>query len=337
MNGKTFLATTGAHNGQASLARAGYDGKGSWTVDFLLDDYDVRCLAADPHNGDIVYAGTQGNGVLRSTDRGQSWKPAGLPGQIVKSLAISPHDTETIYAGVKPASIFKSQDSGGSWQELQGFLRIPERRFWFSPAEKPFYQAYVQAIAISPSTAGTILAGIEFGAVVRSADAGATWSGHLSGALRDCHDLIFNASDGNWVYEAGGTGGGASVSRDSGRGWQKHKDGLAKNYGVACAADPIRPEVWYVSVAPGPDKAYGPNPEAYFYRSIGGEDWQPIGWESQPMKQMPIALVTDPGNGGHLYAGLTNGDVWFSADYGDTWRQLPFNLKGIFRSLIMLQ
>jgi hypothetical protein len=54
------------------------------------------------------------------------------------------------------------------------------------------------------------------------------------------------------------------------------------------------------------------------------------------MKQMPIALVTDPGHAGHLIAGTTDGDVWFSADYGDTWQQLPFNLKGIFRCLIML-
>jgi len=335
MNGKTFLATTGAHHGEASLARAEYDDKGSWIVDFLMDDYDVRCLTADPLHDDIVYAGTQGNGVLRSIDGGQTWEPAGLPGQIIKSLAVSPHNPEIIYAGVKPASIFKSQDSGRSWQELEGFLRIPGRKIWFSPAEKP-YQAYVQAITISPSTPGTILAGIEFGAVVRSTNGGATWSGHLRGALRDCHDLIFHASDGNWVYEAGGSGGGASVSRDSGRSWQKRKDGLAKNYGVACAADPIRPEVWYVSVAPGPGKAYGSNPEAYFYRAIEGEDWQPIGWESHPMKQMPIALVTDPGHAGHLYAGTTDGDVWFSAEYGDTWQQLPFNLKGIFRCLIML-
>jgi hypothetical protein len=336
MNGKTFLATTGAYEGEASLARAELDGDGNWAVEFLLEGYDLRCLAADPHNEDIVYAGTQGDGLLRSTDRGQTWEPAGLPGQIVKSLAISTHDPDTMYAGVKPASIFKSQDRGETWQELEGFLRIPGRRFWFSPAEKPYYQAYVQAITISPSEPDILLAGMEFGAVVRSADGGVSWSGHLHESLRDCHDLTFNASDGNWVYEAGGTGGGASVSRDAGRSWQKQKQGLAKNYGVACAADPIRPEVWYVSVAPNPGKAYGVNPEAYLYRNMGDEGWQPIGWESHPMQQMPIALVTDPANGGHLYAGLTNGDVWFSADYGDTWGQLPFNLKGIFRSLLIL-
>jgi hypothetical protein len=41
---------------------------------------------------------------------------------------------------------------------------------------------------------------------------------------------------------------------------------------------------------------------------------------------MPYALRTDSSRPGHLHAGLINGDVWFSPDYGDTWRQLPFNL-----------
>lgn len=336
MKGKTFLANTGARNGEASLGRAEPDGTGRWSVEFLLDGYDLRCLAADPHYDDVVYAGTQGDGLLRSTDRGRSWVAAGLASQIVKSLAISPHDSDTIYAGVKPASIFKSQDRGETWQELEGFLRIPGRKFWFSPAETPYYQAYVQAITISPSTPDTLLAGMEFGAVVRSDDGGASWSRHIRGSLRDCHDLKFNGSDGNWVYEAGGSGGGASISRDAGRSWRKHKAGLAKNYGVACAADPIRPEVWYVSVAPSPGKAYGANPEAYLYRAEGDAEWRPIGWEPHPMRKMPIALVTDAGNGGHLYAGTTDGDVWLSADYGDTWEQLPFNTKGVYRSLIIL-
>ena len=79
MNGKTFLATIGAHHGEASLARAEYDGKGSWTVDFLMDDTNVRCLAADPHQDDNVYAGTQGNGVLRSIDGGQTWEQQDIP------------------------------------------------------------------------------------------------------------------------------------------------------------------------------------------------------------------------------------------------------------------
>jgi photosystem II stability/assembly factor-like uncharacterized protein len=329
MKAKVFLAATGS-----GVSRAERSSGGDWSVEFLLPGQDVRCLAADPLKPNLVYAGTQGQGVLRSEDGGRTWQSVGLPGMIVKSLAASPHSPGTVFAGCKPVSLFVSRDGGESWGELEGFRRI-RQWWWFSPAEKP-WTAYVQAIAISATDPNVILAGIEFGAVVRSEDGGQTWSGHCKGSVRDCHTLKFHARSGDWVYEAGGSGGGASVSRDGGRTWRKVKAGLAKHYGVACAVDPQRPEVWYVSVAPSPGKAFGEKAEAYLYRSAGGADWQPIGWEPHPMQHMPVALVTDPAAPGHLYAGLTKGDVWHSADYGDAWQKLPFNLKGIWISLILL-
>jgi photosystem II stability/assembly factor-like uncharacterized protein len=258
----------------------------------------------------------------------------GLAGRIVKSIAVSPHDPTVIYAGAKPAAVYKTTDRGRHWTELDGFRRIPNRWWWFSPAEQPF-RAYVNALAVSPTEPDVVLAGIEFGAVVRSEDGGRTWSRHLGSALRDCHSLKFHARNGQWVYEAGGNGGGAAVSRDGGRSWYRQKAGLSKHYGVACAADPERPEVWYVAVAPSPRKAYGRDVEAYLYRASAGADWQPIGWEPQPMGQMPRAIVTRPDTPGQLLVGTTYGAVWHSTDYGDTWRRLPFDLGGGLSLLVL--
>ncbi len=330
MENKHILVTC-----EAGIGHAGCDAQGRWQVQFSLAGQDVRCLAADPFDPAVVYAGTQGSGLLRSQDGGQSWQPAGLDGQVVKAVAASPHQPGLLYAGTRPAAVYISHDYGATWHELAGFRDIPNRRFWFSPAERP-WQAYVQAITLSPSDPDLLLAGIEFGATVRSVDGGRTWSSHLNGALRDCHSLKFHAVNGAWVYEAGGTGGGASLSRDGGRTWQKMKAGLAKHYGVACAADAQRPEIWYLSAAPGPGKAYGEQPQAYLYRAAGGADWQAIGWEAHPMGQMPIALETDPVAPGHLYAGTTAGQVWHSADYGDSWRKLPFEFPSIWRSMLIL-
>jgi photosystem II stability/assembly factor-like uncharacterized protein len=326
-----FIATTG--NG---ITRAKQNGSGNWSLDSFLQGKNVTCLASDPAEAKVIYAGTQGEGVLRSDDYGETWLPVGLAGQVVKSLAVSPHDPATIFAGTRPAYLHVTHDGGQTWAELESFRRIPGRWWWFSPAESPF-QAYVQNITISPIDPNVILAGIEFGAVVRSQDGGQTWSRHRKGALRDCHSLTFHATNGNWAYQAGGTGGGASFSQDGGITWRKAKYGLAKNYGVACAADPQKPEVWYVSVAPGPGKAYGEQAEAYLYRASGGAGWQPIGWDSHPLSPMPIVLLTHPNTAGQLYAGLTNGDVWHSADYGDNWQKLPYKFSSLWRSLIVVE
>jgi hypothetical protein len=328
---KVFLAVSGE-----SLTRAGCGQGGEWLVETLLDGQGACCLAADPANKDVVYAGSNGNGIFRSEDKGRTWAPFGLEGQIVKALAVSPHDPETIYAGLKPATMAVSRDGGGSWQELESFRRIRGRRFWFSPAEPPDKRPYVQAITISPTDPDVVLAGIEFGAVVRSADGGRTWSNHIKGTLRDCHDMKFHATNSDWVYESGG--GGAAFGRQNGRAWQKANGGLGlkKRYGAACAADPERPEVWYISVAFSPGKAYGEVAETYLFRNDAGAGWQPIGWQEHPLPQLPIALVTDPGAPGHLYAGLTYGDVWFSANYGDDWQKLPFSMRRIWRTMIVI-
>ena len=66
---------------------------GGWdirSVEVSLANQDVRCLAADPTDPHVVYAGTQGAGVLRSDDGGQTWRQAGLAGRIVKSLVRQP-------------------------------------------------------------------------------------------------------------------------------------------------------------------------------------------------------------------------------------------------------
>lgn len=338
MNAKVFVSTTGQ-----GLARAECGGDGRWQVESLLTDQSPQCLAADPLNSDRVYAGTRGNGVLRSDDCGKTWHSAGLHGHIVKSLAVSPLEPGVIYAGTKPPMIFLSRDGGTSWTELDSFRQM-RRWFWFTPAEAG--APYVQALALSPTDPNVIIAGIEAGAVLRSTDGGKTWRGHMKGALRDCHSLAFHAKNGDWVYQAGGSGAGAAFSLNAGLTWNQPKAGLDRHYGWACAADPVRPDVWYVSIAPTfvyphfnkfPIAHFDGYAHAHIFRSSGGAGWQKLaGGLPQPLDHMPYALLTDSSEPGYLYAGLSNGDIWHSANYGDTWQQLPLNLGGIYRSLIMI-
>ena len=352
MTARTFLAITGN-----SLARASNVNE-AWRVEHLLGDQSLLCLAADPLNPNVAYAGTRGNGVLKSKDGGHTWESAGLAGRVVKSLAVSRAQPGTVYAGLKPPALFVSHDGGNNWREIEPFQKV-RSWWWRSPAESDL-GAYIQGIALSPTDSSVIVVGIEAGAVVRTADGGQTWEGHRPGALRDCHTITFHATNSDWVYEAGGTGVGAAFSRDAGKTWRQPGAGLDRHYGWAVAADPAHPEVWYVSASPMfarsqffvPAAHVDGEANAYIFRSAGGAAWQKLalphggasrsaveglgGGLPQPLSYMAYALITDPHAPGHLYAGLSNGDVWRSTDHGDSWMQLPFNLKGIHRTLIIL-
>ena len=49
---------------------------------------------------------------------------------------------------------------------------------------------------------------------------------------------------------------------------------------------------------------------------------------------MAYALIPDPGCSGRLYAGLANGDIWQTDDYGDAWKRFPVSMGSIHRTMI---
>jgi photosystem II stability/assembly factor-like uncharacterized protein len=201
-----FVSTT-----WRGISRAERTG-GSWTVSSLLKEEATRSLASSKEG--LILVGTQGNGVRRSDDAGVSWTPSGLDGMIVKSLAISPADPRVVYAGTKLPRIFKSENGGRDWGELAGFRQV-RKWWWRQPAERPSVP-YVSALAPAPADPDVIVAGIEAGAVLRTDDGGASWHGHLTGAVRDCHVLAFHRSA-PYVYEGGGgvRRPGAAISKNA--------------------------------------------------------------------------------------------------------------------------
>jgi uncharacterized protein (TIGR03437 family) len=62
----------------------------------------VSSIAVDPSTPSTVYAGTQTEGLFKSTDRGASWSrsSSGLNNAYVRSLAVAPDNPATVYAGI---------------------------------------------------------------------------------------------------------------------------------------------------------------------------------------------------------------------------------------------
>ena len=128
------------------------------------------CLAPHPdvfHTA-VLLAGTEGGGILRSTDRGHRWSPCnyGLRNYTVLSLAWAPLDPgirwpgrELVFAGTEEG-IYRSPSGGRGWKR----------------SDAP--DAAYQSLAISPSfhSDGLVLAGTEEQGLWRSADSGLTFT-----------------------------------------------------------------------------------------------------------------------------------------------------------------
>ena len=285
----------------------------AWTAELSLRGSGAQCLAVHPNDADTVYAGLRGGGVRRTADGGRTWADCALPEPDVFSLAVSVADG-AVYAGTEPSALYRSDDGGETWRELEGLLELPSRPTWSFPPRP--WTSHVRWIAPSPHSADVILVGIELGGLMRSTDGGETWQDHRQGAQPDVHSLAWHPRVDGRAYEAGG--GGAAWSEDGGETWHPADDGRDRDYTWSVAVDPDDPDLWYVSASTGPFAAHGDGPpEARIYRRRE-DGWRALaGGLPEPLPAMPYALVAADGR---LFAGLADGQIWESADRGDTWR-----------------
>jgi len=286
---------------------------GGWTVDLSLTGSGAQCLAVDASDPDTLFAGLRDGGVYRTRDGGRTWDDCRLPQPGVFSLAVSAVDG-AVYAGTEPSALFRSDDGGEGWRELTALVELPSQPTWSFPPRP--WTSHVRWIAPSPHEAGVVLVGIELGGLMRSSDRGETWEDHRPGAQRDVHSLAWHPRAPGRAYEAGG--GGAAWSDDGGETWRPADEGRDRNYTWSVAVDPEDPDLWYVSASTGPFAAHGGgDPQARIYRR-GGGTWDTLAdGLPEPLPAMPYALVATPER---LYAGLADGEIWESADRGDTWQ-----------------
>ncbi|KUH35861.1 xyloglucanase [Streptomyces kanasensis] len=196
----------------------------------------VVSIATDSVDPDRVYAavGTYtnswdpGNGaVLRSTDRGATWRTADLPFKLGgnmpgrgmgERLAIDPHRNGVLYLGAPSGhGLWRSTDAGATWSKVTAFPNPGNHAQ--DPTDPSGYASDNQGIVWvtfdeSTGTPGsatrTIYVGVadKENAVYRSTDAGATWSrlpGQPTGLL--AHKGILDARGGRLYLAYSDTGG----------------------------------------------------------------------------------------------------------------------------------
>ena len=129
---------------------------------------DIRSLAIDPSNNQIIYLGTNGYGLFKTTNGGMSWTSAnnGLTQVNVYSIAIDSNNSNIIYAGTYGGGIFKTNNGGSSWVVANSNL----------------IGAMVYSLAIDPNNSQTIYAGTRSGGVYKTSDCWASWAIAVKGS-----------------------------------------------------------------------------------------------------------------------------------------------------------
>ncbi|CUU07928.1 Uncharacterized protein JGI1_01939 [Candidatus Thermokryptus mobilis] len=261
-------------------------------------------IAIEPNSkGEVLYL-TAGNGVLKSTDRGETWRiMTDWRVTEVLRVVIHPENKNEIFIAT-PYGVFKSVDSGWSWEEKNDGIKPEETGTTSS--------TFVSSIVIDRGNPSRILIGTEDG-IYESLNRGERWKAL---ALKGIGIRVLVQSPHNSdVLFAGTESDGIFKSSDGGKSWKKVNDGLTSLTIYTIAFDPKNDKVIY---------------SAGFKTGIcvsndGGETWKCSEKGLDGFNSIH-SIAVHPDKPNFIVIGTIDGGVFISADGGKTWRHS--GLKG---------
>jgi len=345
----------GTLDGVFKVARSSSSG---WQVASKnLPGMEVNVLAARPDKREVIYAGIRGGGLFRSGDAGKNWQRLGkkIFSDKVRALALDPSNPEIVYVGTEPPALWKSEDGGKSWRELAGVRRLADERRWTYPV--PVIQPHIRSIAIDPGNSQRLCLAAQVGGLLLSSDAGESWSDVRYPIDMDVHSVSFDPANGAVLYAA--TGGGENFpdptpppkgrplyrSQDGGKSWESISDSLSRTYSVPVRVHPSNSRMLFLGVAEEPPPLWLNRPTkangALMRSSDGGVTWQQLaGGFPSPYESMVECIDFDPDEPDHVFVGtggegaryikLEDGEIFHSADRGDSWEKVPVQFPIIY-------
>jgi len=330
----------------------------------------VHHMVLDPRDGRTILlaasTGHLGPTLFRSTDGGATWQEAARPpafpkapegeaGRVVDHIFwLTPgHASEpgVWYAGVSPVGLFRSEDGGVSWEPVAGFNDHPRRREWtLGDQQAPPGGSTLHSIQVDPRDPNHLYIGVSIGGVFESHDRGASWHPLNQGIVsyflpdpeaeygHDAHCIRLHPRLPDRLYQQNHCGV-YRLDRGEGR-WIHIGESMPKevgDIGFPIAIHPRDPDTAWVfpmdSSSVWPRVSPGGKPAAYVTRDAG-HTWQrqdrglppEHGWFSVKRQ----AMITDRGNPAGVYFGTTAGEIWGSADEGETWTCLVRHLPEIY-------
>ncbi len=343
------------------------DGKRkTWTVSGPhFAGWEVYHLKGSPADPSRIYvsqsSGWFGQQIQRSSDGGKTWEAAGnafvyegTPGthqwydgtphpwefKRVWHLEPSLTDPDTVYAGVEDAALFRSTDSGASWQELSGLRNHSTGSRWQPGAGGMCLHTVLQ----DPSDANRLYVAISAAGAFRTDDGGASWT-PINRGLRSEYIPDPNAEIGHCVHRIALHPARPDVlfmqkhwdvmrSEDRGANWTEVSGNLPTDFGFAMAVHAHQPDTVYVLPIKSDSEHFPPDGKLRVFRTrSGGNEWEPLtaGLPQQDcyVNVLRGAMAVDALDSCGVYFGTTGGQVYASADSGDTWAPIVRDLPAV--------
>jgi photosystem II stability/assembly factor-like uncharacterized protein len=327
--------------------------------------WEIYHLKGSPVDPARLYAsqtsGWFGQQIQRSADGGKTWEPVGnkfvydgVPGthqwydgtqhpwefKRVWHLEPSLTDPDTVYAGVEDAALFRTTDGGQTWQELSGLRGHGSGPKWAPGAGG----MCLHTILLDPGHPGRISVAISAAGAFRSDDQGTTWrpinrglsSQHIpdpTAEVGHCvHRIAMHPSRPNVLYMQ--KHWDVMRSDDAGESWHEVSGNLPSDFGFPIDVHAHEPTTIYVVPIKSDSEHYPPDGKLRVYRSrTGGNEWEAL-TKGLPQRDCYVnvlrdAMAVDSLDECGIYFGTTGGQVYASADAGDTWAPIVRDLPAV--------
>ncbi len=249
-------------------------------------------------------------------------------------------DPDTVYAGVEDAAIFRSTDGGENWKELPGL-----RGHGTGPKWQPGAGGMcLHTIILDPSNPQRMWIAISAAGAFRTDDGGKTWK-PINRGLRSQYIPDPNAEVGHCVHHIAMNPSRPGVlfmqkhwdvmrSDDAGENWKEISGNLPTDFGFVIDVHAHEPETIYVVPIKSDGEHFVPDGKLRVFRSrTGGNEWEAL-TKGLPQKDCYVnvlrdAMAVDSLDKCGIYFGTSGGQVYCSADAGDSWNPIVRDLPGV--------
>ncbi len=286
-----------------------------------------------------------GPSVYRSDDLGRSWvepdtdtlrfpeRAGAVVARVWQLQPAGPAQPDVVYAGVEPAALFRSDDGGVSFRLNEGLWDHEHRPHW----EPGGGGMCLHTIIPDPGGQPRLGVAISAAGFYRTVD-GSTWEAANVGirapflpdetpVFGQCvHKVDRHPAEPDTLFLQHHWG--VYRSDDFGGQWTEiGADSLPSTFGFPVVVDSNRPDVAYVLPLTSDEFRCTPDAHLRVYRTIdGGVTWDALA-NGLPQDNAWITVLRDGFTADSLdpaglYVGTRTGEVFGSADAGESWREL---------------